>query len=139
MNNNCIFCKIIGDEIPSTTVYEDDLFKAILDIAPAAKGHTVIIPKIHFANIYELQEDVAARALSVAAIIARALKEELKCDGINILQNNEEAAGQTVFHFHIHVIPRYNKDTVQTTWQQGSYTEGEAELLADNIRKHIEK
>ncbi|MDF2609915.1 MAG: hypothetical protein K0R92_1389 [Lachnospiraceae bacterium] len=137
MNNNCIFCKIIGGEIPALTIYEDDLFKAILDISPAAKGHTVLIPKKHFANIYELDEEVAAKALTVAAKVARGLKEELNCDGINIVQNNEEAAGQTIFHFHIHIIPRYHKDTLQMTWKQGAYAEGEDSRLAEALRNKI--
>jgi histidine triad (HIT) family protein len=137
MNKNCIFCKIIGNEIPSSTIYEDDLFKVILDISPAAKGHAVLIPKKHFVNIYEIDEETSAKALSVAAKVARALRDELNCDGINILQNNGESAGQTVFHFHIHIIPRFNNDTVNTTWKQGSYEDGEASALAESIRKRI--
>jgi len=136
--SNCIFCKIIAGEIPSTTVYEDNDFKAIMDIFPAAKGHVIILPKKHYANLYELEENIAAKALLVAKKIAIAVKEELRCDGINILQNNGEAAGQTVFHFHMHVIPRYNSDKVQISWGQGNYEEGEASSLAESIAGRIQ-
>jgi histidine triad (HIT) family protein len=112
MLSSCIFCKIIKGDIPSTTVYEDEYFKAILDISPAAKGHILILPRQHSDNLLELDSESAARALSVAQKIAKAQMEALKCDGINLLQNNGEAAGQTVNHFHIHLIPRYKDDKV---------------------------
>jgi histidine triad (HIT) family protein len=137
MNNNCIFCKIIGDEIPSTTLYEDENFRVIMDISPAAKGHAIMIAKKHFANIFELDEATASKSMVVASKIAKAMKDELKCDGINILQNNGEAAGQTVFHFHIHLIPRFKDDSVTITWRQGSYEEGEAKATAEAIRKRL--
>jgi len=137
MDNNCIFCKIIGNEISSVSLYEDDDFKVIMDISPANKGHAIILPKKHIANIYEMDDETASKALVVAAKVARAMKEELNCDGINILQNNGEAAGQTVFHFHIHVIPRYLGDSVKIVWGRGSYGEGEVEQIAEAIRKRI--
>ncbi len=137
MDKNCIFCKIIGSEIPSATLYEDDFFKVILDISPAAKGHAILIPKKHIANIFELDEETASKALLVVAKVARAMKEELKCDGLNILQNNGEAAGQTVFHFHIHLIPRFTGDSVNMNWKQGSYGDGEANALAEALRGQI--
>ena len=105
--DNCIFCKILADEIPSSVVYEDDMFRAILDVNPAAKGHVIILPKKHAANIFELPDEEASKILIVARKIAKALKETYHCDGVNILQNNGEAAGQTVFHLHVHVIPRF--------------------------------
>lgn len=135
--NNCIFCKIINKEIPSITVYEDDFFKAIMDISPAAKGHIILISKKHFANIFELDEATSSQAVTVAAKIAKAMKEELNCDGINLLQNNGEAAGQTVFHFHMHLIPRYDNDTIKLTWKQSSYEAGEAAGIAEAIAKRI--
>jgi histidine triad (HIT) family protein len=137
MENVCIFCKIIGKEIPSTTLYEDDDFKVIMDISPAAKGHAIILTKKHIANIFELDDDTASKALIIAKKVATALKDEFNCDGVNILQNNGEAAGQTVFHYHIHVIPRYYNDSVRFTWGQKSYTEGEAEEIAKAIRERI--
>jgi histidine triad (HIT) family protein len=131
--NNCIFCKIIAGDIPAATVYEDDMFKAIMDISPAAKGHVIILPKKHYANLFELEEETAARVIPVAKKIAAAIMDELSCDGINLLQNNGEAAGQTVFHFHMHLIPRYEKDRVEITWEHDNYAEGEAVSLAAAI------
>ncbi|MDF2843844.1 MAG: hypothetical protein K0R00_2270 [Herbinix sp.] len=137
MESNCIFCRIIAGEIPSATVYEDEDFKVIIDISPAAKGHLVILPKKHAANLFELEEEVASKALLIAKKVAAAVKEELNCDGINLLQNNGEAAGQTVFHFHMHIIPRYQGDTVKMTWDKGSYTGDEATELAVKIGNRI--
>ena len=137
MNNNCIFCKIIGNEISSVSLYEDDDFKVIMDISPAVKGHAVLIPKKHISNIFEMDEDTASKVFVVVAKVAKAMKEELKCDGLNILQNNGEAAGQTVFHFHIHFIPRYINDSVRITWAHDSYAAGEAERIAAGINKRI--
>jgi len=108
---NCIFCKIIEGDIPSSTVYEDDDFKAILDVNPAARGHVIILPKNHAANIFELSDEDAAKVMIIAKKIAKAVKAAYNCDGVNILQNNGEAAGQTVFHLHVHVIPRFAGDT----------------------------
>lgn len=137
MNDKCIFCKIIGKEIPSTTLYEDDDFCIIMDISPASKGHAILLVKKHVPNIFELDDELASKAFVVVSKVAKAMKEELKCDGLNILQNNGEAAGQTVFHLHIHLIPRYKDDQVNITWKPGIYGEGEAAALADAIRKRL--
>jgi histidine triad (HIT) family protein len=137
VQNNCIFCKIIAGDIPSATIYEDDDFKVILDISPAAKGHAIILPKKHSANLFELDEETSSKALGVARKVALAMQAELHCDGINLLQNNGEAAGQTIFHFHIHLIPRYHGDQVKMTWTQGNYQEGEAATLATAIAKRL--
>lgn len=135
VQENCIFCKIAGGEIPSAAVYEDDKFKVILDIAPAAKGHAILIPKKHLPDIFEVDEETASGALLTAARVAKGMKEALGCDGVNILQNNGPAAGQTVYHLHIHIIPRWNDDGLNLSWKQGKYEEGEAEELAERIRK----
>lgn len=116
---NCIFCKIINGEIPSKTLYEDEEFKVIFDIAPASKGHVIILPKYHAANIFELPDEVAGKTFIMAKKVATVLKQVLNCDGINILQNNGEEAGQTVFHLHVHVIPRFKNDQLGLTWKQG--------------------
>ncbi|MDE6964690.1 MAG: HIT family protein [Lachnospiraceae bacterium] len=108
--DNCIFCKIIAGEIPSQTIYEDDKFKVILDVAPATKGHALILPKSHYANLYELPEDMAADTVKLAKKMMRVMTDRLSCDGFNILQNNGEIAGQSVFHFHMHLLPRYKDD-----------------------------
>ena len=108
--DNCIFCKIISGEIPSFTIFEDEQFKVILDVAPAAKGHALIIPRRHYANLYELPEDMAADAMRLARRMMTTMTQKLGCDGFNIVQNNGDVAGQTVFHFHMHLIPRYHND-----------------------------
>lgn len=127
---NCIFCKIINGEIPSKTLYEDDEFKVIFDIAPASKGHVIILPKYHAANIFELPDEVAGKTFIMAKKVATVLKQVLNCDGINILQNNGEDAGQTVFHLHVHVIPRFKNDQLGLTWKQG---EADAKVLDEII------
>ena len=137
MQINCIFCKIIAGEIPSATVYEDEDFKAIMDISPAAKGHVIILSKLHCANLFELEDDIACKALVVARKLATAMRAELGCDGINLLQNNGEAAGQTVFHFHIHLIPRYHGDQINMNWTHGKYEDGEAVKLAAAIARRV--
>lgn len=129
--DNCIFCKIAAGEIPSATIYEDDDFRVILDIEPASKGHALILPKEHFANLYELSDEVAAKALVVAKKVMAKMTDIVGCDGYNVVQNNGEAAGQTVFHFHIHLIPRYKEDDVKIGWKPGKLTEEvKAEILS---------
>ena len=117
--DNCIFCKIINGEIPSHVLYEDEQFKVILDVNPATKGHALILPKEHYANLYELPEETAADAMKLAQRMMRKMTEKLDCDGFNIVQNNGEAAGQTVFHFHMHLIPRYKNDGEILTYIAG--------------------
>lgn len=131
--DNCIFCKIANGEIPSRTVYEDADFRAILDLGPATKGHTLILPKEHAANLYELPEEIATKVLPVAKKVANILKERLGCDGLNLIQNNGETAGQTVMHFHLHVIPRFENDGQTILWKP---TEPSAEEL-DAILKQL--
>lgn len=112
MNNECIFCKIIKGEIPSFAVYEDETFKVILDRFPAAPGHVLIIPKEHYSDMFSLPEEVAAKVYSLAQKIAAHVKKEVGAEGINIVQNNGEAAGQSVYHFHLHIIPRKTGDGI---------------------------
>ena len=121
--SDCIFCKIANREIPSATLYEDEDFRVILDLGPASKGHALILPKAHAANIYEISDDMAAKAMILAKKMATKMTEALKCDGFNIVQNNGEPAGQTVFHFHMHLIPRYEGDQVGITWKPGTLTD----------------
>ena len=128
---NCIFCRIAAGEIPSATIYEDDDFRVILDIEPASKGHALILPKEHYANLYELSDELASKALIVAKKVITKMTEIVGCDGYNVVQNNGVAAGQTVFHFHIHLIPRYKDDDVSIAWKQGKLTEEvKAEILS---------
>ncbi len=136
-DDDCIFCKICKGEIPSNTIYEDDYFKAILDISPAAQGHTILISKTHAANLLELPDEYAEQALKAARKCAKALKEVLSCDGVNILQNNGEAAGQTVFHFHIHVIPRFQDDKIPLNWKPTQAEGDDLASLAETLRGAI--
>lgn len=106
-DENCIFCKLANGEIPTNTIYEDDDFRVILDADPVAKGHALILPKQHFRNLYELDDETAAKILPLAKKLAIHMTEVLHADGFNLLQNNNEVAGQSVFHFHMHLIPRY--------------------------------
>ena len=103
-DENCIFCKIANGGIPSATLYEDEDFRVILDLGPATRGHALILPKEHYANVIALPEEVTAKAFILAKKMAAKMMEVLHCDGVNVVQNNGEAAGQTVFHFHAHII-----------------------------------
>lgn len=125
----CIFCKIAAGEIPSATIYEDEDFRVILDIEPASKGHALILPKEHYANLFELPDELAAKALVVAKKVITKMEKIVGCEGYNVVQNNGVAAGQTVFHFHMHLIPRYAEDGVNIKWEQGS--------LSDEVKMDI--
>ena len=132
-DNNCIFCLIANGEIPSDTVYEDNDFRAILDISPASRGHVLLLPKEHAADLFELPDELLAKALPLAKRIAAAVKVILHADGVNILQNNGAAAGQTVKHFHIHIIPRMDGDHVFEQWVPGTSIPDEQKEIAAKI------
>ena len=132
--DNCIFCKIAAGEIPSATLYEDDDFRVILDLGPAAKGHSLILPKTHAANITEMPEELLGKAMVLAKKVASSMFSSLDCDGVNVVQNNGEAAGQTVFHFHMHVIPRYVNDGAGVSWTPGTLTDEVREELLSKIK-----
>lgn len=135
MRDDCIFCKLANGIIPATTLYEDEDFTAIFDAGPASKGHALILPKEHCANIYEMSEDTASKIFVLAKKLATELTEESGCAGMNILQNNGEAAGQTVFHLHMHLIPRYENDGVGISWKQGEADGEYLKGLAERIKK----
>ena len=130
---NCIFCKIANGEIPSKAIYEDDDFKVILDLGPATKGHALILPKEHAANLFELPDETAAKVLVLAKKLGAQMKENLKADGMNLVQNNGEVAGQTVHHFHMHLIPRYENDGQKILWNPGEMTQDELEEIKNTI------
>ena len=132
---DCIFCRIANGEIPSATIYEDADFRVILDLGPASKGHALILPKEHYANLYELPDEVAAKVLIVAKNMITKMTKALGCDGYNIVQNNGEAAGQTVFHFHMHLIPRYKDDQVGLGWKMGSLTDEDKEDILAKLKE----
>ncbi len=118
--SDCIFCKIANGEIPSNTIYEDENFRVILDLGPATKGHALVLPKEHYADLFEIPEETLAGAAKVAKKVAATMKEKLSCDGLNLVQNNGETAGQTVMHFHLHIIPRYKNDGQHILWKPQS-------------------
>ncbi|MBQ3796403.1 MAG: HIT family protein [Butyrivibrio sp.] len=118
--SDCIFCMIAKGEIPSNTIFENDNFRVILDNGPATKGHALVLPKNHYADLFEIPEDVVAEAAKVAKTVAGKMKEKLGCDGLNLVQNNGAIAGQTVMHFHLHIIPRYEDDGQRILWKPSS-------------------
>ncbi len=126
---SCIFCKIANGEIPSTTLYEDKDFRVILDLGPAARGHALLIPKEHYADLFDLDESLAARAIVTAKRVALKIKNALGATGFNLVQNNGEDAGQTVFHFHMHLIPRYPDDHAGITWNPGKADQEDMEEI----------
>ena len=131
-DNNCIICKIANGEIPSATLYDDEKVRVILDISPASKGHALILPKEHYANLYEISDEMAMHVIKTAKKMAIKMKDELGLEGLNVLQNNGEAAGQTVFHYHMHLVPRYKEDKVNMKWENGELGE---ELKEELVRK----
>ena len=136
-DDKCIFCKIANGEIPSATLYEDEDFRVILDLGPATKGHALILPKNHFANLFEIPEDMDAKAFILAKKIAKKMKDVFGCDGVNIVQNNGVAAGQTVFHFHMHIIPRYKNDTVNVGWKPGEAKEDVINAIKNKVTPYL--
>ena len=132
-DNNCIFCKIANGEIPAATIHEDDEFSVILDLGPASKGHALILPKNHFADIYELPDETAAKVFILTKKLVKQITDKLHCDGFNVVQNNGEMAGQTVFHFHMHLIPRYRDDAQRLGWNPKETTQDELEAIKNTI------
>ena len=132
-DENCIFCKIANGEIPSRTLYEDGDFRVILDLGPATRGHALILPKEHAANLFELPEETAGKAMILAKKMAARMKEKLNCDGFNVIQNNGEVAGQTVFHFHMHLIPRYENDGQPIQMKSGEASAEELDAVKAQI------
>lgn len=134
---DCLFCKIINGDIPSTKVYEDDYCYAFMDIMPLSKGHTLLIPKTHVANIFEMTEDIAKNLYAAAPKVANAIKAAFNPAGMNTLNNNGAAAGQTVFHYHLHFIPRYDDEGLQMTWETKQYAPEELKIVAEAIKKQL--
>lgn len=137
--NECIFCKIIAKEIPSTAVYEDAHVYAFLDITPIHPGHTLVVPKVHGATLLDVPAEILAKTIEAVQRVAAAMKHALAIDGFNVTQNNGVVAGQTVHHMHMHVIPRYPNDGL-TAWPHEKYASPqEAETCAQKIREQLEK
>ena len=132
--DNCIFCKIIAGEIPSAVIFEDEEFKAILDRFPGNIGHVLVLPKKHYSNIFDIDEDVAGRLFRLATNSAKNMKEVLGFEAMNVVQNNGSLAGQTVHHFHLHLIPRYENDKVQIKWEQLDLTDEQIAEIQNKLK-----
>ncbi len=138
--SDCIFCKIIDGHIPSSKVYEDDHVLAFLDISQVTKGHTLVIPKTHKKDVHELTPEIAANLFSVVPKITMAMKETYDLKGVNLLNNNGEFAGQSVFHFHLHILPRHGEqDGFKPTWDihADAYTSDQLKEIASGIASLI--
>ena len=134
MNDDCLFCKVVAGEIPAQLVDEDEHTVAFMDISPWTRGHALVIPRRHSANLYEIGEDDLASTGAAAQRLARRMKERLGCDGINLINSCEPAAWQTVFHFHVHVIPRYEDDPLQLPTRQQEADKDELAAVAQELR-----
>ena len=136
MDSNCIFCKLANGVFPTNFIYEDEDFKVILDANPATKGHSLILPKKHFKNLLDADEEILKKALPLAKKLSNKLIDVLKCDGVNVLQNNNEAAGQAVFHLHIHLIPRYKEEKEHMlSWKPNKFSDEEMKNIAESLKK----
>ncbi|MFA9557213.1 HIT family protein [Evansella sp. AB-rgal1] len=139
-HDDCIFCKIVNGDIPASKVYEDDKVLAFLDLSQVTKGHTLVIPKVHEENVYELSEESAKAVFSVVPKIANALKQAFSPVGMNLLNNNGKEAGQSVFHYHVHLLPRYGKgDGYGAVWHDHSnkYTSEDLQSIATEITSKL--
>ena len=134
MADDCIFCKIIAGELPAEQVDEDEHTIAFMDINPWTRGHALVIPKNHSKDLYEITDDDLGRVSVAAKRLAVRMKERLGCDGVNLLNSCEPAAWQTVFHFHVHVIPRYSDDPLQLPANPRQPEQNELRDVADQLR-----
>ena len=134
--DNCIFCKIANGEIPTNTVFEDEDFKVFMDVAPATKGHALVVPKNHYADIYEIDPEVLGKAVKVGQKVIKHATKVLGCEGYNLMQNNGAVSGQTVFHFHLHLIPRYENmdNTNLLNWVPGTSDSEQLKALAESLK-----
>ena len=135
-SDNCIFCKLANGVFATNSIYEDENFNVILDVSPATKGHALILPKEHYADIYEMPSELLAEAIKVAQKVIRYATPILGCDGYNVLQNNGIAAGQTVFHYHMHLIPRYDNEESKglLSWEPGTATDEALKELREQMK-----
>lgn len=133
-DDNCIFCKLANGDIPARSIYEDEAFNVILDMSPATKGHALILPKSHAKNLYELPDETAAKVMVLAKKLATEMTEKLGADGFNLVQNNNEVAGQTVFHFHLHLIPRYEGDNQNINWIPTQKSAEELDQILETLK-----
>lgn len=135
-NQDCIFCRIVKGEIPADKVYEDDEFLGFLDITPINPGHTLLIPKEHYENLYNLPDEILSKMAPIIKKIAIAVKKGVNADGINLGMNNERPAGQLVFHAHFHIMPRFINDG-HHHWKGAQYKEDESQNIAEKIKNFL--
>ena len=135
--DDCIFCKLANGVFPTNSIYEDENFNVILDVSPANRGHALILPKQHFDNIFEIDDETASKIMPLAKKIATAVKKVTGCDGVNVQQNNGTAAGQSVFHLHVHIIPRFDDDKFKLVWYPKSFSDEELAATAEELRAEI--
>jgi len=138
-HKDCIFCAIIEGRAAAEVVFEDEETLAFMDINPANPGHTLVIPKRHVRNVYELDDEAAAAVMKVTVRVARAIKKALQPDGMNLVQSNERAASQEIFHFHIHVIPRWYGDGLRLARPPEVRRTMSIEEAAGKIRRAVAK
>ncbi len=130
---NCIFCKIVKGEIPAKKIYEDEKVLAFLDINPVARGHLLVIPKKHFENVFDIEKDYLKDIIEIAKEMALKIKKNLNATGVNILHASGKDAQQSVFHFHIHLVPRYKEDKLNT-WPESDYKELNLDEVANKLK-----
>jgi len=135
--DDCIYCKLANGVFPTNSIYEDENFNVILDVSPANRGHALILPKQHFDNIFEIDDETASKIMPLAKKIATAVKKVTGCDGVNVQQNNGTAAGQSVFHLHVHIIPRFDDDKFKLVWDPKSFSDEELAATAEELRAEI--
>lgn len=134
---DCIFCRIVAGEVPCTKIIETNRVLSFLDISPVNRGHALVVPKRHAGTLLELNQEELHGSIFIVQRVARAVVRATDADGFNVLQNNNEVAGQEVPHVHFHVIPRFEGDGFDLGWRQGSYEEGQMERLQGEIRQHL--
>lgn len=134
--DDCIFCKLANGDIPTNTIYENNEFRVIMDASPASKGHALVLPKDHYADIYEIDPEVLGRAIQVGQKVVKHATKVLGCEGYNLVQNNGAVAGQTVFHFHLHLIPRYADmdNSEMLKWASADMSADEIKMLTETLR-----
>lgn len=135
MKDDCIFCKLANGVFPTNSIYEDEDFNVILDAGPATKGHALILPKEHYDNLFELPDETAGKAMVLAKKLAKKMVDKLGADGLNVVQNNGAAAGQTVMHYHLHLIPRYENDGQHILWNPTEPSAEELSAIRDELTK----
>jgi histidine triad (HIT) family protein len=134
IDSNCVFCKIVAGRIPATVVHEDEHTLAFMDLGQVNPGHVLVAAKAHVENIYGLDDAQASAVMRAAAQVARAIREAFSPEGLSVYQANGKAAGQTVFHFHIHLVPRHNEDGMALTWPVKNPPREKLEVYAATIR-----